>query len=56
VFRGDNEFYPIAGGRYYIPASGTVMRFRRDSRGAVDAIIALGGEGQQTVLPKSGGR
>lgn len=56
LFRGDNEFYPIAGERYYIPASGTIMWFRRDSRGAVDAIVALGAEGQETVLPKSSGR
>jgi hypothetical protein len=56
LFRGDNEFYPIAGRGYYIPASGTVMRFRRDSRGAVDAIISLGGGGQETVLTRSGGR
>ncbi|HUF09487.1 MAG TPA: serine hydrolase domain-containing protein [Rhodothermales bacterium] len=56
LFRGDNEFYAIEGRRYYIPASGSIMRFRRDSAGVVDAIISIGGGGQETVLPKSGGR
>lgn len=56
LFRGDNEFYPIEGRRYYIPGSGSVMRFRRDSAGTVEAIISIGGGGQETVLPKSGGR
>jgi hypothetical protein len=54
LFRGENEFYPIAGGRYYIPASGTVMRFRRDATGAVDAIVLISGGGRETVLPRSG--
>jgi CubicO group peptidase (beta-lactamase class C family) len=39
LFRDENEFYPIAGGRYYIPASGSVMRFRRTSDGVVDGMI-----------------
>jgi CubicO group peptidase (beta-lactamase class C family) len=38
-FRDENEFYPIAGGRYYIPASGSVMRFRQTSDGIVDGIV-----------------
>jgi CubicO group peptidase (beta-lactamase class C family) len=38
-FRDENEFYPIAHGRYYIPASGSVMRFRRARDGIVDAIV-----------------
>ncbi|HUF11514.1 MAG TPA: serine hydrolase domain-containing protein [Longimicrobiales bacterium] len=53
LFRGDNEFYPIDGEKYYIPASGSVMRFRRDPTGAVDAIVSIGGGGQETVLAKS---
>ncbi len=56
LFRGSNEFYPIEGQRYYIPASGTAMRFRRDSTGAVDAIISFGVGGRETVLPRSAGR
>lgn len=55
LFRGDNEFYPIDGRRYYIPASGTVMRFRRDTAGVVDALISIRGGGQENVLPKSSG-
>jgi CubicO group peptidase (beta-lactamase class C family) len=38
-FRDESEFYPIAGGRYYLPASGTTFRFARDSGGSVDSII-----------------
>ena len=56
LFRGDNEVYPIEGGRYYIPASGSLMRFRRDSDGVVDAIISLRGGGKETVLLRSSGR
>jgi CubicO group peptidase (beta-lactamase class C family) len=40
-FRDDNEFYPIAGGRYYIPASGSVMRFRRTGDAIVDGIVTV---------------
>lgn len=39
LFRDDSEFYPIAGGRYYLPASGTTFRFVRDSSGNVDSVI-----------------
>jgi CubicO group peptidase (beta-lactamase class C family) len=39
LFRDDSEIYPIAGGRYYIPASGSVMRFRRTTDGIVDGIV-----------------
>jgi CubicO group peptidase (beta-lactamase class C family) len=41
LFRDESEFYPIAGGRYYIPASGSVMRFRRTSDGTVDGMITV---------------
>lgn len=53
LFRGDNELFPIAGQRYYIPASGTRMRFRRDENGVVDALISIRGGGEEGVLPKS---
>jgi len=53
LFRGDNEFYPIDGRSYYIPASGSIMKFRRDARGDVDAIIANDGGGRETILPRS---
>ena len=39
LFRDESEFYPIAGGRYYLPASGTTFRFVRDSGGRVDSVI-----------------
>jgi hypothetical protein len=41
LFRDDNEVYPIAGERYYIPASGSAMRFRRTSEGTVDGMITM---------------
>ena len=53
LFRGDNEFYPVEGGRYYIPASGTTMRFRRDPAGKVDAIISVSGGGSERVLART---
>lgn len=56
LFRGDNEFYPVQGRRYYIPASGTIMRFRRDSAGKVDALISIRGGGVENILPRSGDR
>jgi hypothetical protein len=52
LFRGDNEFYPVEDGDYYIPGSGTRMRFRRDSSGAVDALISMGA-GRERTLPKN---
>jgi CubicO group peptidase (beta-lactamase class C family) len=39
LFRDDSEFYPVAGGWYYLPASGTTMRFGRDSGGSVDSVL-----------------
>ena len=39
LFRDENEFYPIERGRYCIPASGSVFRFRRRNDGAVDAMV-----------------
>jgi CubicO group peptidase (beta-lactamase class C family) len=39
LFRDENEFYPVSGGLYYIPASGALMRFARDTRGNVEAIM-----------------
>lgn len=56
LFRGENEFYPTPGARYYIPASGSTMRFRRDASGAVDAIVTISGDGRETVLPRVRGR
>ena len=53
LFRGDGEFYPIEGRRYYIPASGTIMYFRRDSNGDVDALVSVSGGGRKNVLERS---
>jgi hypothetical protein len=39
LFRDESEFYPIAGGWYYLPASGTTFRFGRDSGGNVDSMV-----------------
>ena len=39
LFRDDNEVYPVAGERYAIPASGSLMRFRRTADGVVDALV-----------------
>jgi CubicO group peptidase (beta-lactamase class C family) len=52
LFRDDNEFYPIAGGAYYIPASGSVMRFERSATGAIDALVTVNGAGRETRLPR----
>jgi len=50
LYRDDNEFYPVEGKRYCIPASGSIMRFRRTESGKVDAIVTLNPSGQETVL------
>ena len=52
LFRGDNEFYPIKGSSYYIPASGTKMKFRRTTDGSVDAIFSTSAGGRESVLEK----
>ena len=51
LFRGENEFHPIAGRRYYVPVSGTIMHFRRNAAGAVDALVSISGE-RETVVPR----
>ncbi|HEX9800237.1 MAG TPA: serine hydrolase domain-containing protein [Thermoanaerobaculia bacterium] len=55
LFRGDNEFYPIEGGRYYIPASGAMIRFRRDPAGRVDALVEIRPGAEERVLDRSEG-
>lgn len=50
LYRDDNEFYPVEGQRYYIPASAFIMRFRRTASGTVDAIVTVNPSGQETVL------
>lgn len=53
LYRGENEFFPVAGARYYIPGSGTFMRFRRDGDGRVDALVSTSADGRESVLPRS---
>jgi CubicO group peptidase (beta-lactamase class C family) len=50
LFRDGNEFYPIAGRWYYLPASGSRMRFGRDSSGNVDSIVTAFGSAPERVL------
>jgi CubicO group peptidase (beta-lactamase class C family) len=52
LFRDDSEFYPIGGGKYYLPASGSIMRFSRSSDGAADALLTVRGSGQETSAPR----
>ena len=52
LLRDGNEFYPIEGGRSCIPASGSVMWFRRGAGGRVDAIVTVSGSGSETVMPR----
>ncbi len=55
LYRDENEFYPIEGERYCLPASGSIMRFRRTTNGKVDAIVTVSGSGQETILPRIAG-
>jgi len=53
LFRGDNELYPIDGKKYYTPASGSILQFRRDSTGKTNALVTISGSGRETVLLRS---
>ena len=48
LLRDGNEFYPSSGDSYYVPATGAVMRFSRDSSGATDAMLTDWPTGQKT--------
>ena len=39
LLRDGDDIYPMAGGWYYEPASGAMMRFARDAAGAVDSMV-----------------
>jgi len=56
VFRDENEFYPVSGGRYYIPASGALMRFARDTSGNVEAIMTRFGTAPERASRRIGRR
>lgn len=51
LFRGDNEIYPIDGERYFTPASGSVVAFRRNEHGEVDALLSPP-ENEESALPR----
>jgi CubicO group peptidase (beta-lactamase class C family) len=53
-FRDGNEFYPISGGRYYIPVSAAIMRFARDSSGNVDSMLTRFGTAPERSSPRIG--
>jgi hypothetical protein len=52
LFRDENEFYPVQGNRYAIPASGSTMHFVRDAAGLVKALVTVNGSGRETLLPR----
>ncbi len=52
LYRDDNEFYPIEGKRYFIPASGFTFRFQRTASGKVDAMVTSNPSGKETVRPR----
>jgi D-alanyl-D-alanine carboxypeptidase len=56
LFRDDNEIYLLSAGLYYVPASGSVMRFRRTSDGTVDALVTAfpWASGERLALKVSG--
>jgi hypothetical protein len=56
LFRDESEFYPMAGGWYYLPASGATFRFGRDSSGTVESIITRSGSAPERVLRRIGQR
>ena len=52
LIRDGNEFYPIAGHRYYVPATDAVFWFVRRADGSVEAFHTIWGAGQETTAPK----
>ncbi len=49
LYRGENEFYPVAGGWYYIPGSGMRMRFRTDESGQAYELISARGDDESVA-------
>jgi hypothetical protein len=49
--RDGNQIYPMAGAKYYIPVSGSTMRFHRRD-GNVESIVTTFGDGKERILPK----
>ena len=50
--RDDSEFFPIAGGSYYLPSSAATMHFRRNSNGVVDALVTRFPRGTDRILSR----
>lgn len=51
LYRGENEFYPISNKMYYTLGSGSIIRFRRNKSGKVDALVQIRGK-NETVMMK----
>jgi CubicO group peptidase (beta-lactamase class C family) len=51
LYRDENQIYPMAGDKYYIPVSGFTMRFHRQN-GNVDSIVTTFADGSGRVLRK----
>jgi len=54
LFRNGNEVYPIVGGWYYEPDTGTTMRFARDAGGRVDSMLTRYSGGRERTMPLIG--
>lgn len=52
MLRDGNEFYPIAGNKYYVPATGATMWFTRTADGSIDGIRTDWMSGEHTTLPR----
>ncbi|HJQ10535.1 MAG TPA: serine hydrolase domain-containing protein [Gemmatimonadaceae bacterium] len=52
LIRDGNEFYPIAGRKYYIPANGGVFWFSRTANGGVDGFHTIWSPGRETTAPR----
>jgi len=53
LFRGENEFYPTANNRYYIPGSGSSMQFERNTAGESIALIHINPDESTRTIDRS---
>jgi len=51
LYRDENQIYPVAVDKYYIPVSGAMMRFHRQN-GIVDSIVTTFDDASERVLRK----
>ena len=49
LYRDENQIYPVAGDKYYMPVSGFTMKFHRQNE-SVDAIVTTLADGTERVL------